>query len=282
MPTSPPIITLTTDFGWRDHYVGAVKGVILGICRNATIVDLSHHVPAQDVVHGSFVIGEAHRSYPNDTVHLCVVDPGVGTDRRAVALITPYGRFVGPDNGILTRVVRALWDKGRAYPASRDPELVPLPEGCQAYVLDEQSFWRHPVSNTFHGRDVFGPVAAHLARGVEPAALGSPTDVLTAMQGPPPKVLPGSIEGAVIYVDSFGNLVTNIAGESVGTRPLVLNIAGRRVRGPMRTFADSEGLMALVGSFGYLEVALSGGSAARELGIDTGEPVCLSFGPRAL
>ncbi len=282
MPTSPPIITLTTDFGWRDHYVGAVKGVILGICRNATIVDLSHHVPAQDVVHGSFVIGEAHRSYPDDTVHLCVVDPGVGTDRRAVALITPYGRFVAPDNGILTRVIGALWNESRADLSSSDPGLVPVPEGCQAYVLDEQSFWRHPVSNTFHGRDVFGPVAAHLAGGVETAALGSQTNVLTVMRGPSPRALRGSIEGAVIYVDSFGNLVTNIDGESVGTRPLVVNIAGRRVRGPVRTFADSEGLIALVGSFGYLEVALSGGSAARELGIDIGEPVSLSFGPKAL
>ena len=282
MPTSPPIITLTTDFGWRDHYVGAVKGVILGICRNATIVDLSHHVPAQDVVHGSFLIGEAYRSYPDDTVHLCVVDPGVGTDRRAVALITCYGRFVAPDNGILTRVIGALRNEGRADPCSSDPGLVPVPEGCQAYVLDEQSFWRHPVSNTFHGRDIFGPVAAHLADGVEPAALGRPTDVLTVMRGPSPRALRGSIEGAVIYVDSFGNLVTNIDGESVGTRPLVVNVAGRQVRGPVRTFADSEGLIALVGSFGYLEVALSGGSAARELGIDIGEPVSLSFGPKAL
>ncbi|MDD9995553.1 MAG: SAM-dependent chlorinase/fluorinase [Dehalococcoidia bacterium] len=282
MPTSPPIITLTTDFGWRDHYVGAVKGVILGICRNATIVDLSHHVPAQDVVHGSFVIGESHRSYPNDTVHLCVVDPGVGTDRRAVVLITPYGRFVAPDNGILTRVVGALRDESEAYVCCSGPGLVPVPEGCHAYVLNEPSFWLHPVSNTFHGRDVFGPVAAHLARGVEPADLGSPTEVLTVMRGTPPRILPGSIEGAVIYVDSFGNLVTNIAGESVGTRPLVLSIARRRVEGPARTFADSEGLMALVGSFGYLEVALGGGSAASDLGVDVGEPVSVSFGPQAL
>ena len=282
MPTSPPIITLTTDFGWRDHYVGAVKGVILGICRNATIVDLSHQVPAQDVVHGSFVIGESYRSYPNDTVHLCVVDPGVGTDRGAIALITPYGRFVAPDNGILTRVVGSLRDESEVDACSSGPGLVPVPEGCQAYVLNEPSFWRHPVSNTFHGRDVFGPVAAHLARGVEQAALGSPTEVLTVMHGTPPRFLPGSIEGAVIYVDSFGNLVTNIAGESVGTRPLVLSIASRRVEGPARTFADSEGLMALVGSFGYLEVVLCGGSAASDLGVDVGEPVSVSFGPRAL
>ena len=278
MSTSPPIITLTTDFGWRDHYVGAVKGVILGICRNATIVDLSHDVPAQDVVHGSFVIGEAHGSYPNDAVHLCVVDPGVGTDRRAVALITPIGRFVAPDNGILTRVLRALCGGRGAEPSPSDPGLVPVPEGSRAYVLNEQSFWRHPVSNTFHGRDVFGPVAAHLASGVEPTALGSETDVLTVMQGPATRTLPGSVEGEVIYVDAFGNLVTNITGESVGARPLVLSIAGRRVDGPARTFADSEGLMALVGSFGYLEVALNGGSAARELAIGIGAPVRVSFG----
>ncbi len=275
MAARPPIVTLTTDFGSRDHYVGAVKGVILGICRDAAIVDISHEVPAQDVTHGSFIIGEAHRTFPPDAVHLCVVDPGVGTDRRAVALITPRGRFVAPDNGILTRVLGPL--PPGCFPAGSG--WLAVPEDCSAYVLEEPGLWRHPVSATFHGRDVFGPVAAHLARGLDPSELGPSTDRLAALPEPAPRISGASIEGRVVHVDSFGNLVTNIPGEAVEGRGAVVEIAGIRAAGPVRTFADGEGLIALVGSFGYLEVALSGGSAAARLGVGTAEPVNVTLAP---
>ena len=279
MPSSPPIITLTTDFGWRDAYVGSVKGVILGICRDATIVDLTHHVPAQNVAHGAFVIAAAHRTYPNDTVHVCIVDPGVGTGRRAVALITPVGRFVAPDNGVLTRVVGALLTEAEIDLTQLEPGFLPVPPGCQAYVLEEPRFWRHPVSNTFHGRDVFAPVAAHLAKGVKPSDLGGKTEVLVALPDPPPEVSFDVVRGMVTYVDSFGNLVTNIPGDSIAQGEAVVEIGGRRIEGPVRTFADTLGLLALVGSFGYLEVALRDGSAAENLAVGVGEPVTVTLRP---
>ena len=273
MPSRPPIVTLTTDFGRSDHYVGAVKGVILGICREATIVDISHDVPAQDITHGSFVIGEAHRSFPVDTVHLCVVDPGVGTDRRAVVLITPRGKFVAPDNGILTRVIGSSPGPPAPSPVQAGTTSVPVPVGASAYVLSKPDLWRHPVSATFHGRDVFGPVAAHLARRLDPSEVGHPTDHLEGLVEPVPMISGGLIEGQVVHVDSFGNLVTNIPGNAVAVRKAVVEVASVRPNGPVRTFTDAEGLLALIGSFGYLEVALNGGSAAALLGVGAGEPV---------
>lgn len=279
MHVSGPIITLTTDFGTRDHYVGAVKGVMLGICPSAVLVDISHDVPCQDVAHGSMVIGNAHGSFPPETVHLCVVDPGVGTDRRAVALITPRGSFVAPDNGILTRVIAALPGgpvEGMGGGAA------PVPEGCRAYELSEPRFWRHPVSDTFHGRDVFGPVAAHLAAGTDPSELGSPVDRLTVIPEAEPGEHAGSITGSVIYVDTYGNLVTNVPAGSVAGRGLVVSVAGRRIEGPVRTFADGQGLIVLVGSFGYVEIALNGGSAARELGVGVGARVTITPEPEGL
>ncbi len=277
MPTSPPIITLTTDFGLRDAYVGAVKGVILGVCRDAMIVDVTHHVPAQDVVHAAFVIGAAHRDYPDDAVHVCVVDPGVGTGRRAVALVTPRGRFVAPDNGVLTRVVARLLADSSADLSHQNPGSLPVPVGCQAYVLEEPKYWRNPVSNTFHGRDVFAPVAGHLAKGIRPTNLGGETDVLVALPQTAPLIESNEILGAVVYVDSFGNLITNIVGEAVGQREAVVEIVGRSIEGLVRTFADTDGLMALVGSFGYLEIALRDGSAAAELGVSVGETVTVGL-----
>jgi S-adenosylmethionine hydrolase len=288
MSSGPPIITLTTDFGLRDAYVGAVKGVILGICRGATIVDVTHQVPGQDVAHGAFVIDSAYRSYPGDAVHLCVVDPGVGTARRAVALITPRGRFVAPDNGVLTRILLSLAEEtsgdisnpspgnvghGDARLGNPGPGFLPVPVGCQAYVLENPKYWRSPVSNTFHGRDVFAPVAAHLAMGVQPTSLGPETDALVALPQTEPERTPDSIAGEIVYIDSFGNLLTNISGDAMARGDAIVEIGGRAIEGPVRTFADTDGLMALVGSLGYLEIALRDGSAAAELGVAVGEPV---------
>jgi S-adenosylmethionine hydrolase len=277
MPTSPPIITLTSDFGLRDAYVATVKGVILSVCRDAAIVDVTHQVPAQDVAHGAFVIAEAYDSYPNDAVHVCVVDPGVGTGRRAVALVTPGGLFVAPDNGLLTRVVAKLLAQASVDLSTQDPGFLPVPPNCKAYVLQEPKYWRSTVSNTFHGRDVFAPVAAHLANGVKPANLGAETDVLVALPERLPEILFNSVKGAVVYVDSFGNLITNISGEAIGQGDALVEIGGRTIEGPVRTFADTDGLMALVGSFGFLEIALRDGSAAAELGVAVGETVRVSL-----
>ena len=277
MPTSPPIITLTSDFGLRDAYVATVKGVILSVCRDAAITDVTHQVPAQDVAHGAFVIAEAYDSYPNDAVHVCVVDPGVGTGRRAVALVTPRGLFVAPDNGLLTRVIAKLLAQASVDLSTQDPGFLPVPPGCKAYVLQEPKYWRSTVSNTFHGRDVFAPVAAHLANGVKPANFGAETDVLVALPEQLPEISFNSVKGTVVYVDSFGNLITNIAGEAIGQGDAVVEVGGRKIEGPVRTFADTDGLMALVGSFGFLEIALRDGSAAAELGVAVGETVKVSL-----
>ncbi len=152
-----------------------------------------------------------------------------------------------------------------------------MPVGCQAYVLEEPKYWRNPVSNTFHGRDVFAPVAGHLAKGIRPTNLGGETDVLVALPQTAPLIESNEILGAVVYVDSFGNLITNIVGEAVGQREAVVEIVGRSIEGLVRTFADTDGLMALVGSFGYLEIALRDGSAAAELGVSVGETVTVGL-----
>ena len=193
------ILTLTTDFGDSGGYVGAMKGVALSIGPDLSVVDISHRVPPQDISHGAFVIGTACRYFPPDAVHVCVVDPGVGTSRRPLLVVTPGGRFVAPDNGLLTYVL------GDSYPGwspaapgkggFMQPVVVGLPDGCAAYELTRAEYWRHPVSNTFHGRDVFVPAAAHLALGVPPEQLGEPVGSVVCLNAYPPVVSPGYRRG---------------------------------------------------------------------------------------
>ena len=267
-----PIITLTTDFGSRDGYVAAMKGVILDICPEAALVDISHEVPPYDISHAAFILGTACVYYPSNAVHMAVVDPGVGTTRRPIMLVTPAGVYVAPDNGLLTYILTAYGAEatpdGR-NPSSADTTMEPLsvsvPERCAAYVLDRCEYWLEPVSSTFHGRDIFAPVAAHVAAGVEPERLGTAVDKLVCLDLPGPVVEEDTIWGRVIYVDRFGNLVCNIRPSDVACRQADIEIGGRLIRGLSRTFADGDGLLALIGSHGYLEVALTEGSAAEHL-----------------
>ncbi len=197
-----PIITLITDFGERDGYVGAMKGVILGIAPGAALVDISHDIPPQDIPSAAFVLWSTYRFFPPDTVHLVVVDPGVGTQRRPIAVETRHGRFVAPDNGVLGYVL----DEEREW---------------QAVHLAEQRFWRPEVSMTFHGRDIFAPAAAHLAAGVPLHELGP------AITNPVPMPFPRvrRLDGArclarLVYIDRFGNCVTNLPADyPLGGRP---------------------------------------------------------------
>jgi S-adenosylmethionine hydrolase len=268
-----PIITLTTDFGWGDAYVGAIKGVILTICRDAMISDVSHGVPPQNVGHGAFLINAFYSEYPADTVHLCVVDPGVGSNRRAVALITPMGRFVAPDNGLLTRVIESLLSVNELDICRDGTDVLPVPSGCQAYSLEEPKYWKDAISTTFHGRDLFAPVAAHIATGVNPANLGPKIDSIFALPEIPLSNSLSMIEGEVAYIDSFGNLITNIPKDAIGKSLLVVEVAGREIEGIVTKFADCEGLMVLIGSLGYLEVALRDGNAAAELKAHVGQSI---------
>lgn len=267
------IVTLLTDFGLGDWYVGAVKGAVLSIAPLATLVDITHTVPPQDVHHGAYVLGQAWRTFAPGTVHLAAVDPGVGTARRGLVVCAGGHLFVGPDNGLFTHV---LWPRLVAQRPGV-PFLAPLrmrlPRRCRAYVLDRPRYWRKRVSATFHARDVFGPVAAHLAAGASPDELGTATDEVTALYVPRAKRTGDALRGVVLHVDRFGNLVTSIAGETLGTRAVAVTLAGKTVQGLARTYGEAVGLSALIGSNGYLEIALPNGSAASELGAGVGEAV---------
>ncbi len=252
------VITLTTDFGLSDGYVGIMKGVILGIAADVQLVDLSHDIAPQDVRQGSFVLSNAVPYFPAGTVHLAVVDPGVGGDRRPLLVTTPQASFVGPDNGLFTF-------------ALAQPE-------AQAWVLDQPRYWLPAISRTFHGRDIFAPVAAHLARGVPPHELGSPiADAVRLEPLLPQRQGNRHIVGHVIHVDRFGNLITNVPGAWLADGDWACEIAGRRIGHLSDTYAavHSGALLALIGSSGMLEVAVRNGSAARLLGVGTGQAIHL-------
>ena len=265
------IITLTSDFGLADPYVAAMKGVILSLNPRAVIVDVSHAVRPQGVEEGAFLLEAALPYFPADAIHVAVVDPGVGTERRSLALRTPLGIFVGPDNGILSP---ALPEEVRRA-ASEGVGRVPLPEGTAAVQLTNPRYHRSPVSDTFHGRNIFAPAAAHISLGVALPELGEP--VAEARVLPPfraPRLPDGSLAGRVVHVDAFGNLITDVRGEDLPAGRMAVELRGRTV-GHRRTYAEGPGLTALVGSSGFLEIALPGGSAAAETGAGIGEPVAV-------
>ncbi|MBM3944619.1 MAG: SAM-dependent chlorinase/fluorinase [SAR202 cluster bacterium] len=263
------LITLTTDFGTRDGYVAAVKGVILGIFPDADIVDISHDIPPQDVAHASFVLDSAARYFPKHSIHVAVVDPGVGTDRKPLLLATPAGSFIGPDNGIFTHVLNRLRIENGGAGA--------LPGGCAAYVLDREEYRLHPVSSTFHGRDVFGPAAAHLANGVAPERLGSRADSITRLALAEPFRRGRHIEGHIVYVDTFGNLVSDIPQAMLRGGVVSVGIADRTNSGLSETYGTGSGLVALAGSHGYLEIAWRDGNAAERLGLGVGATIIVEL-----
>jgi len=266
-----PVITLTTDFGTSDHYVAAMKGVILSINPNATIVDVSHAVRPQQVAEGAFLLQAVRPYFPTGTVHLAVVDPGVGTERRALILATPDGFFVGPDNGILSP---ALPDSARPRRSRAEPSAVPLPAGYTAVAIAERRYLREPVSDTFQGRHIFAPVAAHLTLGAGPESFGEVVPTVLAL--PPFRARrrrDGSLSGRVVHVDRFGNLTSDIRAVDVGAGEVTVELAGLVLRGLSKTYGQADGLIALIGSSGYIEIALPGDSAAQLLDVDLGTPV---------
>jgi hypothetical protein len=260
------VVTLTTDFGLADSYVGIMKGVILGIAPGAQIVDITHQVRPQHVQQGAYIVQSFAPYFPPGSIHIAVVDPGVGSARRAVALSTPEASFVGPDNGVFTYV----WRDGLARWGV---------EQCVAVELTEARFWLPHVSATFHGRDVFAPVAAHLACGVPLNQFGPRIPGLAEVElDEPAAEKDGSLSGRVIHVDHFGNCIMNITREHLtgfDTETLRVEVAGQRVTGLARTFADASSgtLIALFGSDKRLELAMRNGNAAAALGVDIGERV---------
>jgi hypothetical protein len=256
----PGLITLTTDFGLRDGYVAAVKGVLLSIAPQAQLVDITHEAPPHDLVAAAFALASAAPFFPVGAVHLVVVDPGVGSERRMLAVRTARACYVAPDNGVLALALRQ----------DRPIEIV---------ALTERRYWRAgEISHTFHGRDIMGPVAAHLANGVPLAALGKPASDLLALVLPAPvETREGGLAGVVIHVDRFGNLISNIPAGRLPPRAQVS--LGKMTPQPLRRsyseVAPGQPL-ALVGSHGYLEIAVREGSASEALGAGRGTPVVVA------
>ena len=259
-----PLIALLTDFGTQDHYAGAMKGVVLGICPDATLVDITHDIPAHDVMAGALELAAACKFFPVGTIFVAVVDPGVGSARRGFAADTGDYRFVAPDNGLLTMVFK---------------------EGAPKRVVEltERRYARPTVSRTFEGRDRFAPAAAWLAKGIDLTALGRPLASWQLLDVPDPQSNDGQLSGVVLRVDRFGNLVTNIDrrcfDQFAAGKPIEIAAAGHPVTKLVATYAEAAGsICALFGSSDHLEIAMSGGSAAERLGLSRGAPVVVRFG----
>jgi S-adenosylmethionine hydrolase len=271
-----PVITLTTDFGYDDAYVAAVKGAILSINPEATIIDVTHSVRPQDILQAAFILNGAYRYFPKQTVHVAIVDPGVGSERRGVILKTPSAIFVAPDNGILSYIIDDLFSvDGRSVTEQTQglTEVV-FKKGLEAAAITDPRFWRHPVSPTFHGRDIFAPVAAGLSLGISPFEFGEKINSLHVLPIAKPSLDPdGNVIGQVSHVDRFGNLITNIKSNNLPGKDIMIEVAGRRIQGMSDYYEQGEGVMAVVGSSGYLEISLRDGSACDFLELGLGDEI---------
>ncbi len=268
------IITLTTDLGLADAYVAAMKGVILGINPKVKLIDICHTVKPQNIPQAAFVLGTAYQFFPEKTIHVVVVDPGVGTKRRAIILRTLSADYVAPDNGVLSYVlqqpsIKPVEDKVNLQQVELEP-------GMEAVAITKPRFWRSPVSPTFHGRDIFAPVAARLSLGFPPIDFGEAITSVTMLPLPHPYQAPdGSLVGHILHIDSFGNLITNIKGDDLPQtrRTITIEVGNQLISGLSRTYAESSELLALIGSSGYLEVSLKEGSACAFLNAEVGNEV---------
>lgn len=268
------IITLTTDFGFVDGCVAAMKGVILSINPEAKLIDICHAIKSQDIAQAAFILSTACKFFPEKTIHLVVVDPGVGTSRKAIILRTPVSDFVAPDNGVLSYILLQSGVK----PADGESNQVKLGAELEAVAITKPQFWRSPVSPTFHGRDIFAPVAARLSLGVPPKNFGETVTSLTVLPlSHPHQATDGSLVGHVIHIDNFGNLITNIRSENLPqTKQIItIRIGNQLIRGLSRTYAEGEGLLALIGSDGYLEVSRKGSNAGAFLDAKVGNEVII-------
>jgi S-adenosyl-L-methionine hydrolase (adenosine-forming) len=255
------IITLLTDFGTADYFVAAMKGVVLSCDQRIVVVDVTHDVPRHDVAAAAFTLLAVYRDFPARTVHLCVVDPGVGSERRGIVAACGGQLFVGPDNGLFSYILE------REGPT-------------RMYEIVEPSLWRHPVSSTFHGRDVFAPVAALLATGLDPSQVGPELADPIRLPAARPERIGDAIHGTILHVDRFGNCVTNLTRrelpEGVGPGGARLRIDGHEVATMRRSYAAAGGdgkVFAIWGSAGFLELSVERGSAAGSLGISRGHTI---------
>ena len=265
-----PIITLTTDYGTSDHLVGAMKGVILSINPEVEIVDITHEVLAHDILDGAMVIGEAYKFFPPKTIHVVVVDPGVGSARRPIVASSDGFHFVAPDNGVLSLVY------------AREPRV-------HVRHITSEHYFRLPVSNTFHGRDIFAPVAAYLAKQVDTIKFGEEIEDYVRFNAPKPKMLePNKLRGVVLKVDRFGNLVTNITPEDAPAlfqddSTCKITVGTREISGLHSNYAEGAPgeLFGILGSMGFLEIAANRAAAAQIAGVGKGTEVIVMMGGAA-
>ena len=255
------IVTFTTDFGFSDGYVGAMKGVVLSLAPGATLVDITHGIAAQDVIGGAMALAQAAPLFPRGTIHVAVVDPGVGGARADVVVEAEGSLFIGPDNGVLSLAAAA-------------PRRI--------HLIESPGFRREPVSPTFHGRDVFAPTAGRLAAGEPASAAGPALAELVELEAPLVRRVGDRVEGAVTHVDAFGNLLTSLSADLVPVGALVEVVGRQGTFHPSlgKTFADVApgALVAYIGSSGLLEIGLRDGSAATLIGAGRGSPVRLRRG----
>jgi len=258
-----PVITLLTDFGTQDHYVASMKGVILKINPECHLVDITHQVNPQDIEEGAFILANAYSYFPKGTIHLCVVDPGVGGSRKPILLVTQNYFFVGPDNGLFTLV------------AQRE-------KGKQVVVLTNKKYFLSKVSTTFHGRDLFAPVAAHLSLGLKPKAFGYEMSSLKEIGFRKPVVKDGRLLGEILHIDAFGNVVSNIdevrLSRFVQGRPFVIRAGRKSIPGLKEGYWQGKKgePISLLGSGGFLEVSVRDGDAQKILKVRKGDPILVS------
>lgn len=259
-----PIITLTTDFGTGSPYVAQMKGVILSINPDAEIVDITHDIAAQDVRQGALVLEEVTFRFPKDTIHVCVVDPGVGTERKIVYAHIAGQRYIAPDNGLLSKLANA-----------KTP--------AQVISLTNRDYWLPTVSSTFHGRDIMAPTAAYLSLGTPPDQLGEPMERLAMLEWPKVVVESRRIVGSVISIDSFGNLISNIDAELLAAvddfQSATVSCGENTTDGIVQTYGERApgAQVALIGSSGKLEFAVVGGNAAQTLGAAVGDAITVAW-----
>jgi S-adenosyl-L-methionine hydrolase (adenosine-forming) len=261
------VVTLMTDFGLQDPYVGVMKGVILNINPKVELVDLTHAIPPQDIRSAAFQLAHCFRYFPRGTLHMVIVDPGVGTDRRPLLLASETQWFLAPDNGVLSWIEQ-------------------FEEVRSVFAVTASHYFLPDPSHTFHGRDIFAPIAGWFTRGVGPEMLGEPTEQYEKLPLTTPKVEGSRVTGSVVHVDRFGNLITNLDRESLkeargasGANRIEVQIAGRPLGPFSRTFAEgpSAAPFPLIGSYGTIEVVIKGGSAAVVLGLGPGAEVCATL-----
>jgi S-adenosyl-L-methionine hydrolase (adenosine-forming) len=266
-----PIITLTTDFGSNDHFVGAMKGVILDIVPDAQIVDICHAVQAIDVLDGALTISQAYSYFPTRTVHVVIVDPGVGTARRPILASCDKYHFVAPDNGVLSLVY------------AREPRM-------HVRHITSEHYFLQPVSNTFHARDIFAPVAAYLAKEVDSLKFGDEVEDYVRFSAPKPKAVDGTrLRGVVLKVDRFGNIVTNITPQDApmlfgaGAKGFKIVVGSREITEIHTAYAEGAPgeVFGILGSMGFLEIAANRGAAAQLTGVGKGNEVSIILGESA-